>query len=95
MDAYDNDEPVNIGGGTETSIAEIAGLIQEIVGYPGRLVFDPARPDGMPGKRLDAGKLAALGWRPRTPLRSALEATYEAFLRLRQSEEGSHVRAHL
>jgi GDP-L-fucose synthase len=81
MDQYDEAGPINIGGGTELTIAALARLIADIVGYRGQLCFDPTRPDGAPLKTLDAGPLFALGWRLRTPLRTALEQTYQWYLR--------------
>jgi GDP-L-fucose synthase len=80
LEHHDTDEPINLGGGTELSIAELASLVAEVVGYRGRLVFDPTRPDGAPRKVLEASKLQALGWRPGTELRTALVETYEWFL---------------
>ena len=70
---------VNVGSGQEITIADFAKLVAEVVGYQGRLVFDPSRPDGVPRKLLDSAKLNAMGWRARTPLREGLARTYEAF----------------
>lgn len=80
MDEYDEAEPINIGSGSNTSIRDLAELIKEVVGYKGRVGFDTSKPDGMPFKLLDSGKLNQLGWQPRTPLLSALAATYDSFL---------------
>jgi GDP-L-fucose synthase len=80
LEGYDDPAPINLGGGGERSIAELAALIGEVVGYRGAIRFDPSRPDGAPRKALDGRRLAALGWRPRTPLRQALEITYRSFL---------------
>ncbi|MBI2187960.1 MAG: GDP-L-fucose synthase [Acidobacteria bacterium] len=77
---YDGLDPINVGSGTDTSIAEVAQLVREVVGYAGRLEFDATRPDGMPLKLLDVAPLLALGWRPRVPLRDAIQFTYDAFL---------------
>lgn len=79
IDRYDDTEPINLGGGLDLSIRELALMIREIVGYGGQLHFDSSKPDGMPCKILDSGKLLAMGWRPRTPFRAALTATYEWF----------------
>jgi len=70
---------VNIGSGEEITIGEVAGLVAEVVGFKGRLVFDRTKPDGTPRKLLDTSRLRALGWRPRTPLREALKKTYFEF----------------
>jgi GDP-L-fucose synthase len=80
LEHYSHEQHVNIGSGEEVSIAEFARLVAEIVDYRGELVFDPSRPDGMPRKLLDSGKLAGMGWRARTPLRTGLAQAYSAFL---------------
>jgi GDP-L-fucose synthase len=78
---YTGDVPINLGGGADVSIREVAELIRAVVGYEGTLEFDPARPDGMPRKALDAAPLRALGWTPSRDLRTGLQATYEWFVR--------------
>ncbi|MCS6878576.1 MAG: GDP-L-fucose synthase [Geminicoccaceae bacterium] len=77
---YSDELAINLGSGEEVSIAELARLICEIVGFRGTLRFDPSKPDGTPRKRLDLRRLEALGWRPRTPLREGLARAYAAFL---------------
>ena len=69
-----------MGSGEEVSIAALAELVATVVGYHGRLSFDPSRPDGMPRKAVDSSRLIGLGWRTRMPLRQGLERTYAAFL---------------
>ena len=81
---YSADDLINIAGGEEVSIAELAGLIARIVGYEGELRFDASRPDGMPRKVLDGSRLRAAGWSPVTPLCDGLTRTYEW---MRESEE--------
>lgn len=78
LEKYDDEPPLNVGGGTEISIADLAKLIQEITQYPGEILFDPSRPDGAPRKVLDSSVLDSLGWRPSTPLREALARTDQA-----------------
>jgi GDP-L-fucose synthase len=80
MNHYSGNEFLNVGIGQDLTIAEFARLVAEVVGYPGELSFDPTRPDGTPQKLLDVSKLAALGWRAKTPLRDGLAATYADFL---------------
>src|SRR4029079_368006 len=80
MKHYSGEAFVNIGAGKEISIAELARLVAEIVGYRGKLVFDTSRPDGPPRKLLDVSKLTALGWKAKTPLRTGLKSAYEDFL---------------
>jgi GDP-L-fucose synthase len=79
MKHYSSDGFLNIGTGEDIAIADFARLVADVVGYRGKIVFDPARPDGAPRKLLDVSKLAALGWRARTPLRQGLAAAYADF----------------
>lgn len=76
---YSGAEIVNIGVGEDVSIAELAELVREVVGYEGRILYDASRPDGTPRKLLDVSKLDGLGWRASTPLREGVERTYEWF----------------
>lgn len=76
---YDGAQPVNIGWGEDISIHELANLIQEIVGFGGRLGFDISKPDGTPRKLLDVSRLKALGWAPKIHLRDGIAATYRWF----------------
>lgn len=71
---------LNVGTGADTTIAELAVLIGETVGYHGRIVFDTSKPDGTPRKLLDVSKLRALGWSARMPLDLGLRHAYRAFL---------------
>ena len=80
LEHYSDEQHVNVGSGEELTIAQFAKLVAEIVGYQGQLVFDTSRPDGVPRKLLDSGKLAAMGWWARTPLRAGLARAYTAFL---------------
>jgi GDP-L-fucose synthase len=77
MKTWSEDEPINIGTGTDVTVAELAQLIAKVVGFRGRFVFDASKPDGTPRKLLDVSKLSALGWRPRIDLESGIHQTYE------------------
>ena len=81
MQRYDGSEPLNLGTGVSTSIAELADTIRSVVGYRGELRFDRSKPDGMPFKGLDPEPLKKMGWKPRYSLRQGLEETYQAFMR--------------
>ncbi len=74
---YSGEEPVNVGRGEDMTIAELADLVCDVVGFAGGLSFDAARPDGAPRKLLDSSRLEALGWQAGIPLREGLERTYE------------------
>ena len=71
---------INVGTGKDISIASLARIIRDTVGYKGRLVFDSSKPDGTPRKLLDTGILSKLGWTAKTRLLEGLAATYEDFL---------------
>jgi GDP-L-fucose synthase len=81
MKRYSGDEHVNIGSGQEVSIRGLAGLIADIVGFSGELVFDQTKPDGTPRKLLDVSKLTQLGWTATYSLADGIREAYTAFLR--------------
>jgi GDP-L-fucose synthase len=70
---------VNIGTGEDLSIAELAALVQRVVGYEGAIVYDRSKPDGTPRKLMDVSRLAQAGWRARTELAGGLAAAYRDF----------------
>lgn len=80
MERYEEETAINVGCGEDVSIAELAGIVAQVTGFQGSLVFDRSKPDGTPRKLLDTGKLTALGWRPRIGLREGIEETYRWFL---------------
>jgi len=80
MKHYSDEGFLNIGSGEDIAIADFARLVAEVVGYHGKIVFDTSRPDGTPRKLLDVSKLAALGWRAKTPLRDGLKTAYADYL---------------
>jgi GDP-L-fucose synthase len=80
MKHYSGDDFVNVGTGQDITIRDFAELVAEVVGYKGELKFDTSRPDGAPRKLLDVGKLTALGWKAKIPLRQGLAAAYADFL---------------
>lgn len=77
MQTYDEPEILNVGTGVDITIRELAGLVQRITAWQGRLVFDPSKPDGTPRKRLDVSRLTALGWRARIGLEEGIASTYQ------------------
>ena len=90
MEHYDAPESINIAGGAVVSIRELAELIKEVIGYSGGLEFEGTKPDGMPMKVLDPGRLRAMGWEPKTSLRSGLVATYSWFSDMRKTNGVLH-----
>ncbi len=71
---------INVGYGSDVSIAELARLVADVVGYGGRLVFDSSKPDGTPRKLMDSSRLQAMGWRPTVDLAQGLRLAYQDFL---------------
>ena len=80
MRNYEDPLWVNVGTGTDLTIAELAQRISQAVGYTGQLHFDRSRPDGAPRKLLDCSRLTALGWSARICLEEGLRSTYAWFL---------------
>jgi GDP-L-fucose synthase len=80
MKAYSGPIPINVGTGSDITIAAFADLVRSAVGFKGELMFDPAFPDGTPRKVLDVSRLTALGWCAKTALEDGLEKTYRWFL---------------
>jgi GDP-L-fucose synthase len=79
MQDYNEAEFVNIGTGVDTTIAALAQLIKEIVGYEGELINDITKPDGTPRKLMDVSKMTALGWSAQIDLESGIRSVYEAY----------------
>lgn len=71
---------INVGSGEEISIANLARLIQQIVGYNGEICFDQTKPDGTPRKLADCSRLHKLGWHHRIHLENGIKDTYQWFL---------------
>jgi GDP-L-fucose synthase len=72
---------INIGAGSDSTIAELAALVADVVGFRGELVYDASKPDGMPRKLLDSSRIAALGWKPAVGLREGIALAYQDFQR--------------
>jgi len=71
---------INIGCGSDVSIAELAALVARVAGFTGRITFDTTKPDGAPRKLMDVSRLAALGWKPSIPLEHGVASAYKWFL---------------
>ena len=80
MKNYNEPELINIGTGEDLSIADLAGLVQKIVGFTGNLIFDSSKPDGTPRKLMDVSKLHSYGWKHTIELEKGIHLAYEDFL---------------
>lgn len=89
MNNYEGNEWINIGTGVDCSIAQLAHMIADVVGYTGTIVFDTTKPDGTPRKLLDVSKVNALGWKAQTTLREGLEKTIAWYYENRFSARGN------
>jgi len=85
MNNYSDFEPINLASGGNLSITELAQKIKSALGFKGKLIFDTAKPDGMPVKLLDTSKLKAMGWKPAVSFENALHSTYKWFLSERKA----------
>jgi GDP-L-fucose synthase len=79
LERYSGDSHVNVGWGSDVTIAELARLVAATVGYEGALRYASEMPDGAPRKLLDVSRLAALGWQPRIALGEGLADAYRWF----------------
>jgi GDP-L-fucose synthase len=68
---------VNLGTGEDVTIRELAETVQRVVGYQGKLLFDPGKPDGTPRKLEDISRMHRLGWRHQVGLEEGIQRTYD------------------
>lgn len=80
IDEHQLSSPYNIGGKGSVSIAELAKIVAETVGFKGEIIWDTSRPDGAPIKVLDCKKLKALGWVPKVDLSDGVADGYQWYL---------------
>ena len=81
QDTYDSQtQPmqshINVGFGSDVTIAALAYAVCAAVGYKGNISFDPSKPDGAPRKWMDSSRLEKLGWHAQTTLEAGLSAAY-------------------
>ncbi|MCP2161923.1 GDP-L-fucose synthase [Williamsia serinedens] len=77
LDHFDGPQQVNVGTGEDQTIAEIAGMVADAVGYTGGVEWDTSKPDGTPRKVIDVGTLLGSGWKPAISLQDGIAATVE------------------
>jgi GDP-L-fucose synthase len=79
---YDDPRPVNVGAGFEVSVRELATLIAELTGFPGRLVFDASKPRGQQRRSADVSRAReGFGFEASVSLREGLKRTIEWYVR--------------
>jgi GDP-L-fucose synthase len=79
MQHYSDEQPINVGHGSDVTICELAETVRRVVGFSGQIIWDTTKPDGTPRKLLDSSRLFALGWRPQVDLETGIRLTYEDF----------------
>jgi GDP-L-fucose synthase len=80
LERYSQAGHINVGSGEELSIRQLAGQIAQVVGFTGRIKFDPSMPDGTPRKLMDDSRIRALGWKPRLALPEGIRSAYAWYL---------------
>jgi GDP-L-fucose synthase len=70
---------INIGSGTDLSIAELAEIVKKTVGFEGNIIWDTTKPDGTFQKLLDVSKLKKLGWTYKVKLDEGISMVYEKY----------------
>ena len=71
---------INVGFGSDVTIAQLADEVAQATGYVGKISFDPSKPDGAPRKWMDSTRLNQLGWRAKVALKQGLQEAYREFL---------------
>lgn len=71
---------INVGFGSDVTIAELAQTVARVIGYKGDVTFDDSKPDGAPRKFMDSSRLRSFGWRPNVGLEAGLKLAYADFI---------------
>jgi GDP-L-fucose synthase len=79
LENYDDESPINVGTGTDVTIAELAEIVKSVVGFEGQIQWDSSKPDGTPRKLLDTSRITQFGWKPIFTLEDGIRETYEWF----------------
>jgi len=77
MENYDEPGLVNIGVGEDLSILDLAKLVKKVVGFEGKILTDPSKPDGTPRKLMDVNKLHSMGWKAKISLEEGVKQVYK------------------
>lgn len=80
MNQYNEPGHINVGMGTDVTIAELANMVKEITGFEGSIVWDSTKPDGTPKKLMDVSKLTEMGWKAKIELPEGLSNVYSEVL---------------
>lgn len=78
---------INVGYGSDITIAELARTVSQVVGYTGEIDFDTSKPDGAPRKLMDSSRLQSLGWQAKVNLQDGLALAYRDFVESNANQE--------
>jgi GDP-L-fucose synthase len=81
MDNFDEPGPINVGVGYDYTILEIAQMVQEAIGFKGKIVHDLSKPDGTPRKLMDVSRLSGLGWKASITLKDGIQMVCADFIK--------------
>jgi len=79
---------INVGTGTDVSIAELAQMVAEVTGFTGTISFDTSKPDGTPRKLMDVSRLRDMGWAAKITLRDGVQDAFQWYLDNRDTLRG-------
>ncbi len=72
---------INVGVGSDLTIAELARMVSKVVGFNGLIEFDSSKLDGSPRKLMDSTRLNSLGWQAKVNIEVGLTLAYQDFLK--------------
>jgi GDP-L-fucose synthase len=91
LENYDDEAPINIAGGEDLTILQLANEVAKVVGYEGGIECDPSKPDGMPLKGLDPSRINKLGWKAKVPFSEGIRKTFHDYLRFVNVDRGNNI----
>lgn len=80
LEQYSDEKPINVGSGKEIAIRDLAHTVAKVIGFNGGITNDLGKPDGMPRKLMDSGRINAMGWGAKTTLEDGIAKTYAWYL---------------
>jgi len=80
LEHYDDPQTINVGTGTDLTIAQTAQAVADAVGYTGTIEWDTSKPDGTPRKVLDVTRINALGWKAGIPFSEGIKEAYDWYV---------------
>jgi GDP-L-fucose synthase len=84
LENHDDYQFINIGTGLDISIKELAEMIAGLAGFPGEILWDNSKPNGMLKKCMDVSRMKALGFKPEITLQTGVEQMIDIYKRLKE-----------